>query len=184
MYHGITKKLGSITLLGDVKERFFYGYSKEKSALLYCSMNSPLPNIFSSTTFKKHTSFLLDQNELKAKYSEMFLFLPATLDRKEEFLQWKDNIHLHPIDISLDDLKEEASLTSVNPVILDVKVQRDFIVPGYYKITKKIAELSNQNVIRNSNACISGGGKIDTEKEFVWIDDSFKKGSDKFQLNY
>lgn len=167
-----------------LRSDFFYGYSKEKSALLYCSMNSPLPNIFSSAAFKKHTSFLLDQNELKAKYSEMFLFFPATLDRKEEFLQWKDNIHLHPIDISLDDLKEEASLTSINPVILDVKVQRDFIVRGYYKITKKIAELSNQNVIRNSNACISSGGKIDTEKEFVWIDDSFKKGSDKFQLNY
>ena len=132
-----------------LRSDFFYGYSKEKSALLYCSMNSPLTNIFSSAAFKKHTSFLLDQNELKAKYSEMFLFFPATLDRKEEFLQWKDNIHLHPIDISLDDLKEEASLTSINPVILDVKVQRDFIVRGYYKITKKIAELSNQNVIRN-----------------------------------
>ena len=174
-----------ITLRGDAKERFFsYGYSKEKSALLYCSMKSPLPNIFSSTAFKKHISFLLDQNELKAKYSEMFLFLPATLDGKEDFLQWKDNTHLHPIDVSLDDLKEEASLTSINPAILDVKVQRDSVVPGYYKIMKKIAELSNQNLIRNSDAFISSGGKIDTEKEFVWIDDSFKKGSNKFQLNY
>ena len=114
-----------------LRSDFFYGYSKEKSALLYCSMNSPLPNIFSSAAFKKHTSFLLDQNELKAKYSEMFLFFPATLDRKEEFLQWKDNIHLHPIDISLDDLKEEASLTSINSAIVDVKVQRNFIVRGY-----------------------------------------------------
>ena len=184
-YHGITKKLGLITLRGDTKERFFsYGYSKEKIALLYCSMKSPLPSIFSSTTFKKHTSFLLDQNELRAKYSEMFMFLPATLDRKEEFLQWKDNVHLHPIDVSLDDLKQETSLTSINPAILDVKVQRDSVVPGYYKIMKKIAELSNQNLIRNSDAFISSGGKIDTEKEFVWIDDSFKKGSDKFQLNY
>ena len=84
LYHGITKKLGLITLRGNAKEQFFsYGYSKEKSALLYCSMKSPVPNIFSSTAFKKHTSFLLDQNELKAKYFELLLFLPTTLDIKE-----------------------------------------------------------------------------------------------------
>ena len=57
-------------------------------------------------------------------------------------------------------------------------------MPGYYKTMKKIAELSNQNLIRNSDAFISNGGKVDTEKEFVWIDDSFKQGSNKFQLSY
>ena len=112
------------------------------------------------------------------------MFLPATLDRKEDFLQWKDNIHLHPINVSLDDLKNEAYLTSINPYILDIKGQRDAVVPGYYKTMKKIAELSNQNLIRNSDAFISNGGKVDTEKEFVWIDDSFKQGSNKFQLSY
>ena len=111
------------------------------------------------------------------------MFLPATLDRKEDFLQWKDNIHLHPINVSLDDLKNEAYLTSINPYILDIKGQRDAVVPGYYKTMKKIAELSNQNLIRNSDAFISNGGKVDTEKEFVWID-SFKQGSNKFQLSY
>ena len=35
----------------------------------------------------------------------MFLYLPSTLDRKEDFLQWKDHIHLHPIDVSYDELK-------------------------------------------------------------------------------
>ena len=56
LYHGLTKKLGLITLRGNTKERFYsYGYSKEKSSLLFCSMKSPLPNIFSSTAFKKHT---------------------------------------------------------------------------------------------------------------------------------
>ena len=49
---------------------------------------------------------------------------------------------------------------------------------------KKIAQLSNQNLIRNSDAFISNGGKVDTEKEFVWIDDSIKQATAKFQLNY
>ena len=49
---------------------------------------------------------------------------------------------------------------------------------------KKVAELSNQNLVRNSDAFMSRGGKVDTEKQFVWIDDSVQKASAKFQLNY
>ena len=52
LYYGLSKKLGLITLRGDAQERFFsYGYSKEKSALLYCSTKAPLPNNFTSTCF-------------------------------------------------------------------------------------------------------------------------------------
>ena len=142
--HGLTKKLGLITLRGDAQERFYsYGYSKEKSALLYCSMKAPLPNTFSSTCFKKHKKFLLDQNEFGIKQSELFFFLPATLDRKEDFLQWKDNVHLHPIDLSIDDLKNEMSVTSLDPSLLESKQFRASLVPGFYKVMKKVAELSN-----------------------------------------
>ena len=64
LFYGLTKKLGLITVRGDEQERFFsYGYSKEKSKLLYCNMKTQLPNIFSSTCFKKHFQLLLDQNE-------------------------------------------------------------------------------------------------------------------------
>ena len=40
LYGGLTKRLAHITLRGDDSERFYsYGYSKEKSTLLYCTMN-------------------------------------------------------------------------------------------------------------------------------------------------
>ena len=185
LYYGLTKKLGQITLRGDAKERFFsYGYNKEKSALLYCSMKSPLPNIFSSTALKKHVPFLMDQNEVKAKQSKLFFFLPATLDRKEDILQWKDNVHLHPIDLPFDDLKTEMSVTTFDPSLLENNHARESLKPGLYKVMKKIADLSNQNLVYNLDAFISNGGKVDSEREFVWIDDSFKKGASKFQLNY
>ena len=55
LYGGLTKKLAYITLRGDPKEKFWsYGYSKETSFLLYCSLKTPLPNIFNCTAFKKH----------------------------------------------------------------------------------------------------------------------------------
>ena len=104
---GLTKKLGHITLPGDAKEHFSsYGYNKEKSSLFYCSMKTPLPNIFNCTAFKKHLPFLLDENKKKAQFSNMLLFFPSTLDRKEDFLKLKDHVHLHPIDFHFDNLKE------------------------------------------------------------------------------
>ena len=40
LYGALTKRLAHITLRGDDSERFYsYGYSKEKSTLLYCTMN-------------------------------------------------------------------------------------------------------------------------------------------------
>ena len=49
---------------------------------------------------------------------------------------------------------------------------------------KKIAQILNQNLVRNSDAYLSGGGKVDPDNEFSWLDDSYKKGKDKFQLGY
>ena len=174
LYRGIAKKLGKIILRGDAKENFFScGYNKEKSSILYCHMKSSLPNIFSCTVFKKHVSFLLDQNENNFKSSGLFYFLPSTLDRKEEILQWREHVHLHSIDLGIDDLIQSSGLTNINPVLLDSN-QREKVLPGYYKIMKKIAEISNQNLIRNLHAFLSAGGKTDPDNEFLWINDSLK----------
>ena len=87
LYGSLTKKLAHITLRGDDNSRFHsYGYSKENSSFLYCT--------------------ILDENQNRAKFSKMFLYLPSTLDRKEKFSQFKDDVHLHPIDVSYDYLKE------------------------------------------------------------------------------
>ena len=110
-------------------------------------MKSPLPNLFSCTAFKKHVPFLLDQNENKVKSSGFFMFLPSTLDRKEDFIQWKDHVHLHPIGVTTDELKDVTGLQKINPVILDLSDEREKHVAGYYKIMKKVAEISNQNLI-------------------------------------
>ena len=81
-------------------------------------------------------------------------------------------MHLHPIDVNLDDLKEITGHKEINPSFLDKKDLRGEVVPGYYKLMKKIAEISNQNLVRNSDAYISNGGEIDPENEFSWVDES------------
>ena len=127
---------------------------------------------------------MYDQNQAKVKSSGMFLYLLSTLDRKEDFLEWKKHVHLHPIDVNLDDLKEITGEKEVNPSLLDNKDLRGEIVPGYYKLMKKIAENSNQNLVRNSDVYISNGGKIDPDNEFLWVDDSYKLTKEKFRLTY
>ena len=104
----------------------------------------------------------------------MFLYLPSTLDRKEDFLQWKEQVHLHPIDVSYDDLKAINNDGDMNPALLDNKDLRKNVIGGYYKMIKKVAEISNQNLVRNSDAYISNGGKIDPDNEFSWIYNSYK----------
>ena len=86
------------------------------------------------------------------------------------------------MDLSIDYLKEITEFTEINPALLDKKSSRGIYV--YDKIMKKIAEVSNQNLVRNSDAYISGGGKIDPENEFSWINDSYKESKQKFQLTY
>ena len=184
MYGGLTRKLGYITLRGDDREKFYsYCFNKEKCSL-FCHMKTPLSNIFSCTAFKKHLPYLLDENQNKAKFSNMFFYFPSNLDRKEDFLKWKEHVHLHPIDLSFDDLTEITGNKKMNPSLLNNKDLGGEVVGAYYMLMKKIAGTSNQNLVQNSDAYISNGGKIDPDNEFPWTDDSYQSSKEKFQLSY
>ena len=91
---------------------------------------------------------------------------------------------MHPIDLSFDDLTDITGNKEINPSLLNNKDWRGEEVGAYYKLMKKIAETSNQNLIRNSDAYISNGGKTDPDNEFSWIDDSYQFRKEKFQLSY
>ena len=184
LYKGLAKRLGYISLRGDKKEAFYsYSYDKERSKLLYCTMKQPLPNIFQCTNFKKHKDFLIQEKLNESNESSLFLFLPSTLDRKEEFLQFKSSVNLHPIDALYDDLKAMNNDKDFDPAQLDLP-SRDSILLLFYSYMKKIAETSNNNLIRNSNAFLASGGKIDPTSKFEWIDSSMEETQDKFQMSY
>ena len=136
-------------------------------------MKKPLPNIFHYTAFKKHHGVILDENQKQAKFSNMFLYLPSILDRKEDFLQWKDHVHLHPVDASYEELKAINNGGDMNPALLDHKevTIRKEVTGAYYKMMEKITEVSNKNLIRNSDAYISNRGKVDRDNEFSGVEE-------------
>ena len=118
---------------------------------------------------------MLDENEKRAEFSNIFMLLPSTLDRKGEVMQWKDHANLHRVDVSIDELKEFNGNQDFNSAILDSKELRGNLTGLFYKFRKKIGEISDNNLVRNSDAYLTSGGKIDPEFEFFWIDNSYKE---------
>ena len=98
-------------------------------------------------------------------------------------MHYKDNVNLHPINFTFDDLKQAADQKIMDPSLLNSN-NRSEVTEAFYKIMRKIAEVSNQNLVRNYDAFISNGGKVDPDGEFSWIDDSYKLNKEKFQLTY
>ena len=49
---------------------------------------------------------------------------------------------------------------------------------------KEAAAASNQYLVRNSNAFLTNGGKIDPEFEFSRMNGSYSEIQQKFQLGY
>ena len=90
----------------------------------------------------------------------MFMFLPSTLDRKEDNIQFKNNVHLHPVDVSYNDLRELNQNSDFNPADLDSKTLRQNLLSLFYKYVKSVAEISNHNLTRNSGAYLSSGGAL------------------------
>ena len=184
LFRGLAKRLGYITLRGDKIETFYsYGFDSERSKLLYCSFKQPIPNIFQCISFKKHRQYLLNEKATDRLASSLFLFLSSRLDRKEEFLQYKKSVNLHPIDALYNDLKQLNSNKDFNPAHLEFPT-RASVTPLFYAYMKKIAETSNNDLVRNSSAFVAANGKVDSTSKFEWIDSSLEETKEKFQMSY
>ena len=185
LFQGIRKTIGYITLRGDKDETFFsYGYDEEKSKILYCYMKQQMPNIFQATAFKKHHNYLLDEKANEKDKSSLFLFLPSTVDRKESTMQYLNSVHFHPIDSQYEDIKALNNGKDFNPVDLEDEKKRAEVKSLFYSYMKKVAETSNNNLVRNARAFLNMGGRIDAENTFHWIDNSIENSKKKFQMSY
>ena len=114
----------------------------------------------------------------------MFMFLPSTLDRKEEIQQYNDNVNLRPVDVSYEQLKQMNNNKDIEPSELENSDLRKDIVNVFYNIIKEVAGTPSHNLVRNWNAYMSKGEKIDPEFPFSWIDNSYQEAQEKFQLGY
>ena len=112
------------------------------------------------------------------------MFLPSTLDRKEELDQYSDNVNLHPIDVSFEQLMKLNDGNGFDSADLDNISKRNKTKKGFYSFMKESADISNHNLVRNSNAFLSNGEKTDPDYELSWVNNSYVKSQEKFQLGY
>ena len=152
-FKGLRLMLAYIVLRGDDDEVFFsYGYDKSKSKVLYSFAKQQIPDTFISTSFKKHFHEVMNEKK-DEKYSKMFYYLPPISDRKEEINQYKENVSLVPMDVSVDFINSFSSEKQFDfqPKLLNSSDQkvREPVVKVVRELFKHIAKYRNQNLERN-----------------------------------
>ena len=146
--------------------------------------NNHCQTFSSAKLLKKNSAFLVNQNQESLEFSKMFMFSPSTLDRKEDIQQYSCSVNLHPVDVSYDQLKVLNQHEDFDPADLKNSSSRNKITKCFYSFMEEVAGISNYNLVRNSNAYMSNGGKIDPDFPFSWVNNSYTESQQKFQLGY
>ena len=108
-FKGIREQIAFIVLRGDVDETFLsYGFNKTKSKVLYSFSKQQIPNAFVSVAFKKHFDEITNENKSDSK-SVLFYYLPSVSDRKEAINQFKNNVSLSPVNVTLELIESFSS---------------------------------------------------------------------------
>ena len=86
--------------------------------------------------------------------------------------------------MSYEQLKALNGNKDFKPEDLDNSSKRNKITKIFHSFMKEAAAASNHNLVRNSNAFLTNGGKIDPDFTFSWVNDSYSEMQQKFSLGY
>ena len=118
---GLRFEVAFIVLRGDERELFLsYGFDVAKASVLYSSSKQKIPDTFTSTSFKKHYSEVINERRQKEDFSTLFYYLPSITDRKEDKSQHRNNINLSPVDCSIPFIESfSKNKEQFNPLLLN-----------------------------------------------------------------
>ena len=169
---GIEQGIAQITVRDDAEEQFFdYGFDAESEITrIYCQTKHKIPNSFTSTCFE----FLKNQFECgllaEKQSSDVFFYLPSTVDRCKTINKYKKSIHLKPTVVNITELGGK----DFNPAS---SFDRAMVV----SFMKKVAAVSSQNLLRNADAFLSKSKQ--SNETFIWPKGK-RTVSNKFALTY
>ena len=191
-FKGIETRVALIIVRGDENECFLsYGYDPDKSKQLYSSFKQEIPNVFTSTTFKKFNEFLTSTD--KGEYSTLFYYLPSITDRKEKINQFKNNVQLFPLTVEYDEFtnfnkgKHQFFPQNLESTDLELRsVARETVV----NYMKQVTNFSNSNLKRNAKSLVVTDKALDSvaaqESDFsarfkktYWLDDLEKQENEE-----
>ena len=167
---GLKYCVGLITVRDDPDEQFFdYDYVNNDSKNLYCTVKNKIPSNFKATCF----GFFKNQFEggvfMEQDHSEVFFYLPSTVDRSEEINKYMTSVHLKPFTVNISELGE------------DFDPSQSFDRASVVSFMKKVAERSSQNLKRNADAFLS---KTKHDNDTLIWPGGKRIVSNKFALTY
>ena len=124
----------------------------------------------------------MNENKSDIK-SSLFYFLPSVSDRKEAINQFKNNVSLSPVDVTLEFIESfslEGALFKPDLLNSSKEEERKPQTEMLYGLFKHIVELSNQNLERNIAHLNILQNRSSSEME--WPNKKFD--SSKFKLTY
>ena len=167
---GIEYCIGLITVKNDADEQFFdYGYNKDNSKLLYSTKKFKISSSIKATVLGVHKMQYEGGVFSEEDFSQIFFYLPSTVDISEKINKYLTSVHLKGFDVDISSLGE-----NFNPAL-------NFDRSAVVSYMKKVAEQSSQNLKRNADAFLSSVNH-DNEK-LLWTGGKRTK-SDKFSLTY
>ena len=167
---GIEYCVGLITVRNDADEQFFdYGYNKDNSKLLYSTKKLKIHSSFKVTVFGVHKMQYEGGAFSDKDFSQIFFYLPSTIDRGEKINKYPTSVHLKPFHVDISSLGK-----NFNPAL-------NFDRSAVVSYMKKVAEQSSQNLKRNADAFLSSVNH--NNEKLLWPGGKRTK-SDKFSLTY
>ena len=115
----------------------------ETKIVRFCTvLKIKIPNSFSTTIFGKHRIQYESGAFDGTDSSNIFFFLPSTIDRIDKINKYLGSVNLNANDINIDEFGQ-----NFDPSKLDVKTtEKKGVRKSILKILKKIAEHSSQKI--------------------------------------
>ena len=96
--------VGMITVHNNPQEQFFdYGYNKDNAKVLYCTQKLKIPNSFKTTIFGQHRMQYEGGAFDGQDFSQIYFYLPSTVDRNEKINKYMTSVNLKPFAINSTD---------------------------------------------------------------------------------
>ena len=154
---GFYKTIDHLIVWGNNGEHFFnYGYCEENSIILCFYHRHRISLSFVGTLFNRHC-LLFETGQLQTDFSNLYCFLPSNTDRNESIGQYMNSANLTPIAIPCKAFEVEDNI-ALDPSELDISCEeRKWITNAIIKMLKKIANISNSSIAKNSDGLLSKG---------------------------
>ena len=99
---------------------------------------------------------MIESGEVEGNSSKIYFFLPAITDRSEEINLYLNNVSIFPIDVSQEQL-DTWSGTKFHPSKFDLfGLEKNTMSNVVVKCLKHINEISNSNIVHNTDGGLSG----------------------------